>query len=209
MASGFTVLACSLVLLVPASAASSWPRAGARAAADVGSGRGDDAEPGHPSRPLRPLSAEARDLVDLGIACSGTVADLTEALTGLGVLVDVEVIRTFSWMDRTFVASGRTVLLTAGPPVRYLRVQISRTRDARKAVSLLAHELQHALEVANAPEVRDQADMRQLFARIGRSGRDRNTFETDAAFEAGQRTQREVTTACLEAAANGKPGSEP
>ncbi len=52
-------------------------------------------------------------------------------------------------------------------------------------VAWLAHELQHALEVAAATEVRDVEGLRRLFARIG-TDLGNGQFETDAAVAVGK-----------------------
>jgi hypothetical protein len=55
----------------------------------------------------------------------------------------------------------------------------------------LAHELQHALEFAASPEVRDAAGFRRLFTRIGWSAGP-HRFETVAARLAEQRALTEL-----------------
>lgn len=58
------------------------------------------------------------------------------------------------------------VTRTAG--ARYVLVCIHPTGlSAPERIVLLAHELQHALEVARAPEVQDAAGLAQLYRRIG------------------------------------------
>ena len=47
-------------------------------------------------------------------------------------------------------------------------------------IALLGHELRHATEVAAAPDVRDEAALARLIARIGWA-KSRGQFETDAA----------------------------
>jgi hypothetical protein len=59
-------------------------------------------------------------------------------------------------------------------------------------VSWLAHELQHAVEVAGAPEVRSGAQMAALMKRIGRSREAGRQFETDGAIECGRQAGREL-----------------
>jgi hypothetical protein len=65
--------------------------------------------------------------------------------------------------------------------LRYVSVYVDRYRiSPTERIAFFGHELQHALEIAAAPGVRDAAGLRQLYRRIGwESGRDR--FETDAA----------------------------
>src|SRR5262249_33677373 len=65
--------------------------------------------------------------------------------------------------------------------VRYLRIVVTpdRTRvDHDGLIALLAHELQHALEVLTHPEVVDLDSMLALYARIGRPLSGRSGYET-------------------------------
>ena len=81
----------------------------------------------------------------------------------------------------------------------YVRVLVNhKQRHPDNVIATLAHELQHALEVAQAPEVRDTASMRALFERIG-TVRVRSTtataYETEAARRIGERVLRELDAA--------------
>ena len=62
-------------------------------------------------------------------------------------------------------------------------------------VGLLGHELQHAVEIADAPEAIDEQTLIGLYQRIGIGGAIRNgirSFDTAAALVAGQRVSREI-----------------
>jgi hypothetical protein len=76
--------------------------------------------------------------------------------------------------------------------VRYLHVTVDTWRAGKwESIPLLGHELQHALEVARAPEVRDRRTFEAFYNRIGwQSGAQR--FETDLARATGRRIQAEL-----------------
>ena len=59
-------------------------------------------------------------------------------------------------------------------------------------VSVLGHELQHAMEVAADPEVRGAATLRRFYSRVGWEGIAGGRYETDAAQEAGRVVAKEV-----------------
>jgi hypothetical protein len=87
--------------------------------------------------------------------------------------------------------SARTTPVTATSSVRFLRVAINAHVVPGDRLPLLAHELQHAVELANAPDVRDDDGMRVLYRRIGHaSGVDQ--FETAAAMNAERQVRREM-----------------
>ena len=78
----------------------------------------------------------------------------------------------------------------------YLRVLVDhKHRHPNNVIATLAHELQHALEVVQAQDVKDGAAMRALFERIGtvraRSAT-RIAYETEAARRIGEVVVREL-----------------
>jgi hypothetical protein len=62
----------------------------------------------------------------------------------------------------------------------------------KDAVMLLGHELRHALELADAPDVRDAAALVSLYRRIGDSYSDGHRYDTAAARETGRRVRSEL-----------------
>jgi hypothetical protein len=75
---------------------------------------------------------------------------------------------------------------------RYLLVRIDRWRlTPSEQIAFLAHELQHALEIAGAPEVRDVSAMVKLYRRIGWEGKT-DQFETAAAQKITNRVRQQI-----------------
>jgi len=61
---------------------------------------------------------------------------------------------------------------------------------------LAAHEPQHAVEIASAPEVTDDAGVRRLYERIGRPSKDGlHSFETKAAIDVRDQVLAELASA--------------
>jgi hypothetical protein len=87
---------------------------------------------------------------------------------------------------------ARTVLMGAGTNTRYVRVTLHRMTSSDNLIELLGHELQHAVEIAQAPEVRDPDTMRALYNRIGFNRRAATHFETALAREIATRVRAEV-----------------
>jgi len=83
--------------------------------------------------------------------------------------------------------------LSRDATARYVLVRIDHWQavSSRERIALLGHELQHALEVAAAPEVTDPAGLARLFRRIGWEGQ-KDRFETEAARTMGNRVRREL-----------------
>jgi hypothetical protein len=90
--------------------------------------------------------------------------------------------------------NGRTVLVAATPFVRYLRVQIRCHQPTQLLVGIVAHELQHVVEIASTPRVIDDRSFGALYRTIGFAtdeGDRVEQFETTAAQTVGARVQAE------------------
>jgi len=101
------------------------------------------------------------------------------------------------YVERTaspLIPTARTKLVTAVPGARFIRIGISTTVSFADLGPFLAHELQHAVEIAERVRVRDDDAVRDLYLEIGRArGGDR--YETDAAREVEWVVRSELHTA--------------
>jgi hypothetical protein len=89
---------------------------------------------------------------------------------------------------------GRTSLIAAAGDRRYVVISLNRCQSFDALIGLLGHELRHAAEIANAPEVVDEATLIAFYERIGtgrRLGAVRQ-YETPAAVAAGRQVLREL-----------------
>lgn len=89
---------------------------------------------------------------------------------------------------------GRLSLVGASGRWTYLRIDLRADLRGAQAASVLAHELQHALEVWQGG-VTDQRSFGTLYARIGFQVTHGRTpsFDTRAAIDAGMQTLHELT----------------
>lgn len=136
-------------------------------------------------RGIRDAIYDGSRLLANSTEASPTVRRLLEVLEQSDVVVFVEV--------RDRLSNGRAQLTFVGyrGGVRWLRVAIDAGQQARQQVAFLAHELQHAVEVAHAPEVKDLDGFRRLYSRIG-IPLDAGHFETEAAVAAENQALREA-----------------
>ncbi len=125
---------------------------------------------------IRGMSPPARRLLDIAAEHSALVRALADAIEQ----TDVVVMLMFSTEPANEGRRPFMRFLSAVGDTRYVVVQMYWTPQPSLAhVPSLAHELQHALELAAAPEVRDEESFSLLFGRIGwPTGRRR--FETQA-----------------------------
>ncbi len=85
--------------------------------------------------------------------------------------------------------TGRTVLVNATSTVRYLQADVKANVPEHEIIITIAHELQHAIEIARS-DVRDERALAKLFDSIGE--RHARGFESDAAIDTGARVRREL-----------------
>ena len=144
-----------------------------------------------PSSPrLRASDAQMRMLIDEAIAKSATVRALVEHLAASDVIVYVA-----CEFDPGVRAAGRLNFMTAAGGVRYVVIRLKLTRR-HAAIAMLAHELQHAAEIARTPSIVDGDSLMREYSRMGyRSyGSDGSAFETQAAVDVGRRVADELMT---------------
>ena len=140
---------------------------------------------------VRVMDDAVLDLFVSGRVKSATFRALAERLERSDVIVHVEPSPRGSRSD---VAGTLRFVATAGG-YRYLRITIAAHLPRNRAVAMLGHELQHALEVADDPSVVDLAAFESLYRRIGDrcdgAGRLRR-FDTEAARKVERRIAREL-----------------
>lgn len=150
----------------------------------AGSAAGNAPAP-RPWSHVRPLSRLSAAVLSEATERSPIVRQLVEALER----TDVVVYLADSWSASTGEAPGFLTFVSAAAGVRYLMVRMDYWRlSYLERVSLLGHELEHALEVAAAPEVRDDESLAALYRRIGwelAKGR----FESASARAMGKRVR--------------------
>lgn len=108
---------------------------------------------------LRAVDDKAASLLRSGVERSPTIRRLVDAIEQSDLVVYVETGRLRLPAQLQFVS--------ATPAGRYLRVSVRVMGLDNDLLPSLAHELQHAVEIAGAPEVRNQATLRQLYEEIG------------------------------------------
>jgi hypothetical protein len=143
--------------------------------------------PANESRRVRSPNARITKLLSDGVRRSKTFADLVTRIHDTDVIVYVE--QTYGLpIDVT----GRLLLQTVAGGQRYLRVQVRATLNADQTIAVIAHELQHALEVAGDAGVTDDAGLTSLYRRIGHVSYGTRGFDTDAAETTGRVVRDEL-----------------
>ena len=116
---------------------------------------------GSAERHVRATEPRILALISTGLARSATFRTLITTLDASDVIVYVEP----KLLRRGLGGFLAHHVVVAGG-YRYLHVEIDHQGADGRVVALLAHELQHAVEVSQSPETRDAADMERMFKRI-------------------------------------------
>jgi hypothetical protein len=146
---------------------------------------------GTPAPHLRP-EREVRELVAEAARGSAAIRGLIDRLEARDVTVYVRV-RALMQTD----LDGRVALLSVRAGHRYLVIEIACARPRLSQMATLGHELYHAVEIADEPSIVDARTLAAFYLRIGRrtdAWGGRQTFETEAAADAGLRARRELLT---------------
>lgn len=125
---------------------------------------------------VRPVSDRSARLIEVARNVSPTITEMLEQIERSDIILQVEVLLAFD------VPFAVTRLVTAVGDVRYVRVSINSRLPPLRKIELLGHELQHVLEIAADPGVRDQNGMAAHFERIGRRNDVTGAYDTDAAM---------------------------
>lgn len=89
--------------------------------------------------------------------------------------------------------SGSLTWVVATERFRYVRVSLNPDLSGEELIATLAHELQHVVEVAQAPLVVDPGTLSALYRRIGIERLSHTeAFDTEAAKRVGEQVRREL-----------------
>ena len=139
------------------------------------------------TRRIRPATPRVSQILSDGIRRSPTFAKLVTDIHDTNVIVYVEA--TFNLPPDM---AGRILLTGVAGEHRYLRVQVHATLQGDQMISVIAHELRHALEVAAERTVVDDKGLAALYKRIGDVPHVGGGYDTEAARRAGRTVRNEL-----------------
>lgn len=145
-------------------------------------------------RNVRTEDAGLRELIRDARSASPTFRDLLDRLDGSDIIVHVA---RQPYMRVSLDGQLNFVARAGGR--RYLRVGVAGRLPARRLVAIVAHELQHAVEIADDRAIVDAPTLAQAYQRLGdraQSHRDGAlAFETRTAIDVAARVWREYDLA--------------
>jgi hypothetical protein len=141
---------------------------------------------------IRTTDRRVHALIDAGVRHSATFRDLVDRLERSDVVVYVRCGR-----DPDARVAGRLTFVSAAGGLRYVVVRIVPSGARAHQIAVLAHELQHAVEIADTPAIVDSASLAREYLRMGHVNRHSTTpgiaFDTVAAIDAGRRVLGEIS----------------
>jgi hypothetical protein len=139
---------------------------------------------------VRPLDPSLKAVLETGRHLSPTLRALIDRLERGDVIVYLQ------YAQRRAGVQGRLHFLSAAAGLRYVLVELSRELDAPRLIAIAGHELQHAVEILEQPEIVDHASFGVAYERAAFKRRDFAGggvgFDTAAAVVAGRQVWREV-----------------
>lgn len=147
---------------------------------------------------IRPLSAPLSHLLNEGLRRSMIVRALVERVEASDLIVYIEHLT-----GPPFRLAGRLTLVGTAGMARYVRIGLRYEVADDLAIAMLAHELEHAAELAEAPWVVDQVGLFAYYRPLGRAQTVEGHwwFDTDRARATTARTLKELRS--------GAPGTQP
>jgi hypothetical protein len=140
-------------------------------------------------RHIRVLSPCVKTLIEDATTRSSTVRMLVDCIDQSDLIIYV---RCVAFKNASLF--GRLGFLTAVVGQRYVVIELRTPEQWNMQVATIAHELQHAVEIADARWVRNQATMAQYYRQHGiRIDAGPLVFDTEAARTTGLRVRRELS----------------
>lgn len=149
--------------------------------------RGDTSPGVLPAPRVRAVDAMARRVLDLGMRRSPTLARMVADLQHTDLIVYIQTVP----LPRLVRGDARVVVCAGG--ARHVRIRLGVPAATCELVAVLGHELRHALEYAEMPEIRDEDSLARAYTRIGFPAKGEGYWETRAALEAGDAVAYELS----------------
>ena len=134
---------------------------------------------------VRSTDPRVHEWLRIGAAESQTFRTLLNTLADSDVIVHVQPV------DRLMTA-GQTYFVTATRTVRYVRIEVSFRGSVNDTVALIGHELQHAVEIAQEPRIRDRQALSLFYKGMPGNSMSGTEYDSAAARVIEDRVRREM-----------------
>ena len=134
---------------------------------------------------VRSTDPRVQEWLRRGAAESQTFRSLLNTLAESDLIVHVQPV------DRLMNA-GQTYFVTATQTVRYVRIEVSFRGNLNETIALIGHELQHAVEIAQEPRIRDRQALSLFYKGLPGNSMSATEFDSIAARVIEDRVRREM-----------------
>jgi hypothetical protein len=134
---------------------------------------------------VRTTDARVQAWLGIGAADSQTFRNLLSLLGESDLIVHVQVV------DRLTTA-GQTYFVTATASTRYVRIEVVAGGSSNEMVALIGHELQHAVEIAQQPGIRDRQALSVFYRSMAGNSTTSTEYDSPAARLIENRVRREL-----------------
>jgi hypothetical protein len=147
---------------------------------------------------LRTTEPALADAIATGTRQSAIFHALVDRLSASDLIVHIA----YDTTMRSDTAGHLSFAVAAGG-YRYVRIAIGRRLWGCELVAIIGHELQHAVELADAPQVVDERSMAAFYRSTGFSSRNdwRDEYETERAISVTRQIRRELAVSGARATA--------
>lgn len=144
---------------------------------------------------IRPTDPRLADILADGVQRSVTLRKLVDRIEAGNVVVYLE-----SEQSMPGLLLGALTWVGANDTLRFVRAAIKVRPKSNALIASIAHELQHVVEVVNAPWVNDDRTLRALYNGIGkRTSVSEEVWDTAAARWTTQQVLRELNGVAADA----------
>jgi len=136
---------------------------------------------------VRSTNPRTQAWIQAGAEGSATFRELLTRLSNSDLIVYVETV------DRLNAAYGQTYFVMATASVRYVRIEVVPVGNLTEMIALIGHELQHAVEIAGAPSVRDRQSLARFYLGMAENTNTAARYDSAEARLMEDRVKRELT----------------
>jgi hypothetical protein len=140
---------------------------------------------------LRPLDCRTAAIITNGMERSATFRQLVDRVGQLNGIVYIKDSFYVNGATKRVLSGALSHQITMAGAHRVLHLMVAPESGDRRLITM-AHELQHAIEVLEAPDVTTEAAVDQLFERIGTHASS-GVVETQRALDAERVVARELS----------------
>ncbi len=134
---------------------------------------------------VRSTDPRVQEWLRRGAAESQTFRSLLDTLAKSDLIVHVQAV------DRLMTA-GQTYFVIATATVRYVRIEVSFRGNLNETIALIGHELQHAVEIAQEPRIRDRQTLSLFYRGMPGNSMSATEYDSVAARVIEDRVRREM-----------------